>query len=276
MADSKVIAVFGATGNQGGSIADTFLKDGWRVRAITRNASNSKAQDLAARGAEIAQADLDSSSSLRTAFEGAHVVFAVSDFWALYRDPSNANKPKQGQSLNAWAGGHETEQLKNVIDAVAGIPSVERFILSSLSGVNEEVVEREVHPRVSFRFEGTCRGLWAGEISGSLEENEYLPGRIVRTQLFHRPCLQAPEGKSALEWFPGVRLLLMKPGCERRFTRRRRCTCRCQTTVLCGRGRFWTISEGIIARWTGKKSDSPPRMDDHARICADIHELHES
>lgn len=137
MSDQKVIAVLGATGNQGGSVADTFLKDGWRVRTITRNISNPKAQELAARGAEIAQADLDSPSSLRTAFEGAHVVFAVSDFWGLYRDPSNADKPRQGQSLNAWAAEHETEQLRNVIDAVAGIPCVERFIFSSLSGATK-------------------------------------------------------------------------------------------------------------------------------------------
>lgn len=137
MSEPKVIAILGATGNQGGSVADTFLSDGWEVRALTRNTSNPKAQDLAARGARVIQADLDSPSSLRPAFEGAHVVFAVSDFWGLYRDPSNASKPKQGQFLNAWAGEHETEQLKNVIDVVAGVSSVERFILSSLSGAKK-------------------------------------------------------------------------------------------------------------------------------------------
>ena len=137
MAEPKIIAVLGATGNQGGSVVDTFLKLGWHVRAITRNPSNPKTEGLATRGAKVVRADLDSPGTLHAAFADAHVVFAVSDFWGLYGNPANASKPRPGQSLNAWAAEHETQQLKNVIDAVADISSVEHFILSSLSNATK-------------------------------------------------------------------------------------------------------------------------------------------
>jgi hypothetical protein len=138
MALDKLIVVVGATGNQGGSVANSFLSTpGWRVRGLTRNTSSAKAQALAARGAEVVCADMDDPSTLEQAFHGANVIFAVSDFWGLYNDPVNKNKPRPGQALNAWAAEYETQQLKNVIDAVAKVSTLERFIMSSLSNVKK-------------------------------------------------------------------------------------------------------------------------------------------
>ncbi|KFA76231.1 hypothetical protein S40288_10300 [Stachybotrys chartarum IBT 40288] len=134
MSSTKVIVILGATGNQGGSVADTFFeKPGWQIRALTRNTSSAKAHALAKRGAQVVTADIDNPETLPAAFEGAHAVFAVSNFWALYGDPANQGKNKPGQPLNVWAAEHETRQLKNVIDAVAKVPTLERFVLSSLS-----------------------------------------------------------------------------------------------------------------------------------------------
>ncbi|OBT39605.1 hypothetical protein VE00_10748 [Pseudogymnoascus sp. WSF 3629] len=136
MPSPKLIVVLGATGNQGGSVASAFLEEpGWQVRALTRDTSSDKAQALAERGAQVVHADLDKPETFSAAFEGANAIFAVSDFWGLYGNPANKDKPKPGQSLNAWAGEHETQQLKDVIDAVAKIPTLERFILSSLTNV---------------------------------------------------------------------------------------------------------------------------------------------
>ncbi|KAJ5607025.1 NmrA-like family protein [Penicillium hordei] len=133
MESKKLIVILGATGNQGGSVAEVFLQEPqWRVRAVTRNPTGTKAQALAARGAEVVQADLDSPSTLSSAFENANTIFAVSDFWGLFGDPANEAKAK-GQPLNVWAANHETEQLKAVIDVAARIPTLERFVLSSLS-----------------------------------------------------------------------------------------------------------------------------------------------
>ncbi|KAL1798188.1 hypothetical protein ACET3X_002225 [Alternaria dauci] len=138
MPSEKLIVIVGATGNQGGSVATVFLEEpGWKVRALTRDPSSTKSQALAARGAEVVQANMDIPESLSAAFVGANAIFAVSDFWGQYFDPSNKDKARPGQSLNAWVGEHETQQLKNMIDAAAKVPTLERFILSSLSNATK-------------------------------------------------------------------------------------------------------------------------------------------
>ncbi|KAF4953354.1 hypothetical protein FSARC_12405 [Fusarium sarcochroum] len=138
MATKKLIVVIGATGGQGGSVVNTFLNDqNWHVRGITRNPSSSKAQTLEARGVEIAQADLDDRESLAKAFKDANAIFAVSDFWGIFNDPNNQDKPKPGQQLNEWAKEKETQQLKNVIDEAAKVSNLEMFVISSLPNVTK-------------------------------------------------------------------------------------------------------------------------------------------
>ncbi|KAJ6032927.1 NmrA-like family protein [Penicillium canescens] len=145
MEAKKLIVVLGATGNQGGSVAEVFLQEPqWRVRAVTRNPASTKARALAARGAEVVQADLDLPSTLLSAFENANAIFAVSDFWGIFGDPANEAKAK-GQQLNVWAANHETEQLKAVIDVAARIPTLERFVLSSLSNATKWSRGRYTH-----------------------------------------------------------------------------------------------------------------------------------
>lgn len=47
MTSKPLIAVFGATGAQGGSVADYLLKDGgFRVRALTSNPDSEKAKSI--------------------------------------------------------------------------------------------------------------------------------------------------------------------------------------------------------------------------------------
>jgi len=58
MAGKKIIAVFGATGAQGGSVAQIFLNDPklkseWTVRAVTRDTKKDAAKKLASQGAEV-------------------------------------------------------------------------------------------------------------------------------------------------------------------------------------------------------------------------------
>ncbi|KAF5978717.1 nitrogen metabolic regulation nmr [Fusarium coicis] len=135
MATKKLIVIIGATGCQGGSVINSFLNDpGWRVRGISRNPSSQKSKNLEARGVEVVQADLDDRASLAKAFQDA---FAVSDFWGIYNDTKNQNKPEPGQALNEWTKVQETQQLKNIIDEAARVSSLERFIMSSLPGPTE-------------------------------------------------------------------------------------------------------------------------------------------
>ena len=74
--NKKLIAVFGATGQQGGAVVRA-LQDGtqFKVRALTRNPA--KHRELAD---EVVQADLNRPETLASAFEGAHGVFLVTNW----------------------------------------------------------------------------------------------------------------------------------------------------------------------------------------------------
>lgn len=84
MAEKGTIAVTGATGAQGGGLARVMLEDPDRtfgVRALTRDAGSEKALQLADRGAEVVEADLDDLQSLKQAFDGAYGAWCVTNFW---------------------------------------------------------------------------------------------------------------------------------------------------------------------------------------------------
>jgi uncharacterized protein YbjT (DUF2867 family) len=73
---TPLITVFGATGNQGGAVAKSLLRNpSFKVRALTRNPSSVVSQALAAEGAEIHQANGFSSESMVEAFCGSWGVF---------------------------------------------------------------------------------------------------------------------------------------------------------------------------------------------------------
>ena len=75
--NKKLIAVFGATGQQGGGVVRALQASSqFKVRALSRNPS--KHPDLAD---EVVNADLDRPETLKTAFEGAHGAFLVTNFW---------------------------------------------------------------------------------------------------------------------------------------------------------------------------------------------------
>src|SRR3989442_10499584 len=76
--NKKLIAVIGATGHQGGGVVRALQARGqFNVRALTRNPD--KHRELAE---EVVEADLDQPETLNAAFEGAHGVFLVTNFWA--------------------------------------------------------------------------------------------------------------------------------------------------------------------------------------------------
>lgn len=87
VSDRRIIAVFGATGAQGGGLARAILADpdsDFAVRAITRNPASEVARALASLGAELVVADLDDPPSLARAFDGAWGAYLVTFFWAHF------------------------------------------------------------------------------------------------------------------------------------------------------------------------------------------------
>ena len=66
----QTIAVLGATGAQGGSVATTLAKSQkWKVRGITRNPNSDASKKVAALGVDLVAADMDKPDSLSKAFE---------------------------------------------------------------------------------------------------------------------------------------------------------------------------------------------------------------
>lgn len=107
----RTIVVTGATGLQGGAVTRHLLKEGWRVRGLTRDRSSKRAQALEALGAEVVQGDMGDVASLRPVFAGAYGVYSVQ---------------------NPFIGGPEAEviQGKNVAD-VAKESGVQHLVYGS-------------------------------------------------------------------------------------------------------------------------------------------------
>lgn len=111
-----MITVVGATGRQGGAVLRRLLANGTPVRALTRDPRSSAAVALAAKGAEVVRADLDSRASLEAALRGSRAVFGVTEFWE-----------------HGLAG--EIRQGRNLVDAAASA-GVEHFVFSSVGGTD--------------------------------------------------------------------------------------------------------------------------------------------
>src|SRR5438876_2584960 len=75
--NKKLIAVIGATGQQGGTVLRALQASGqFKVRALSRNPD--KHRELAG---EVVKADLNRPETLKAAFEGAYAVFLVTNSW---------------------------------------------------------------------------------------------------------------------------------------------------------------------------------------------------
>jgi uncharacterized protein YbjT (DUF2867 family) len=106
MSDSRIIAVVGATGAQGGGLARAILDDpscGFTVRALTRNPDSEAARALADRGAELARADLDDADSLAAAFSGCHGAFCVTNYWEHFSPEKEMAQAKNLAQASAAA-----------------------------------------------------------------------------------------------------------------------------------------------------------------------------
>ncbi|KAI0315406.1 NmrA family protein [Amylostereum chailletii] len=113
----KLIAVTGATGQQGSSVADFLLKEPagtFKIRGITRNSSSPAALALAVKGVEVVQAELSSLEQTTKAFDGAWGVFGLTQF---------------------YEHGFDVEQLhgKNIVDA-AKAAGAKHLVWSTVEG----------------------------------------------------------------------------------------------------------------------------------------------
>jgi uncharacterized protein YbjT (DUF2867 family) len=148
---TKTLAVFGATGQQGGSVVSHVLNDPelsqqYKIRAITRDVNSDKAKHLRKK-VDVVAADMADRSSLEAALAGVHTVFIMTN-------PDSGLKAVEVEYNTA----------KRIAD-VAIEQGVQYNIFSTLSGVTEmsggnlQVHQgyavrrqghgREVHPRLA-------------------------------------------------------------------------------------------------------------------------------
>ncbi|HEX4884591.1 MAG TPA: NmrA/HSCARG family protein [Casimicrobiaceae bacterium] len=81
---TRLVAVFGATGAQGGGLVRAALADPgrrFRVRAVTRKPDSAGALALRDAGADVVAADLDDAASVERAMRGADAAYCVTNFW---------------------------------------------------------------------------------------------------------------------------------------------------------------------------------------------------
>ena len=96
----RLVVVCGSTGAQGSAVVDALStkSDHWRIRCLTRNLDSPKAKTYQEKGFEVMKCNLLNESDILNAFEGAHAVFAVTNFW----DPVDGgydNEVKQGKLI---------------------------------------------------------------------------------------------------------------------------------------------------------------------------------
>ncbi|KAF7359736.1 NmrA domain-containing protein [Mycena venus] len=117
----RIVSVLGATGLQGGTVADALLKDGtFSPRAIVRDPESEASKKLKARGVEVVKGDSLDKAGLLSALRGSEAVFAVT----------------VPVSQPGMEGKGELVQGKNIVDAAREV-GVKFLILSSLPSISK-------------------------------------------------------------------------------------------------------------------------------------------
>jgi uncharacterized protein YbjT (DUF2867 family) len=118
---SKKVLVFGATGQQGGSVAAALLQSGWDVRALVRNPESVQALALRAAGVSLIQGAFADKDAMRQAMQGVNAVFSV--------------QPSSGQGAELGLSDEDEERFGMDIADLAVRSGVQHLVYSSTSAV---------------------------------------------------------------------------------------------------------------------------------------------
>lgn len=92
---NKTIFVTGVTGKQGGAVTHHLLKDGWKIKALTRDLSHVENSPFKNKGVEFIEGDLSDVNSFKHHLNDVYGVFSVQNFWEHGYD----TEVKQGKNL---------------------------------------------------------------------------------------------------------------------------------------------------------------------------------
>ncbi|KAF8181933.1 hypothetical protein K438DRAFT_1937900 [Mycena galopus ATCC 62051] len=130
MSSTRIVTVFGATGNQGSSVVQRLLKDGtFTPRAITRDPKSAAALALQAQGAEVVKADMADKASLVDALRGSETVFTVTLSLFPPYSPENPSEIRSVQGLGTLSDrkyksflNDDKEQIEQYLQT-SGVPN---------------------------------------------------------------------------------------------------------------------------------------------------------
>lgn len=124
MTDNKrTILVFGATGQQGGSVATALLATGWPVRALVRDPGSARSVALRDAGVELVQGAFADTGSMRAAMRGVHGVFSV--------------QPSSGQGVALGLSDADEERYGKLIADLAVESGVRHLVYTSTGAVGD-------------------------------------------------------------------------------------------------------------------------------------------
>ena len=175
MTGDRTILITGATGKQGGAVAQALKGSRFHLRGLTRAPDSKRASELAGQGVEIVKGDLDDESALRRALAGVWGVFSV--------------------QTSLEAGVEREEAQGKRFATLAREAGVGHFVYTSVGSAHKRT--GVPHFDNKWRIEETVRGL-------------HFPSHVILRPVFFMENLLAPfslQG-STLAWAlgPGTKL----------------------------------------------------------------------
>lgn len=137
MSASKLLLVTGATGSQGGAVVQALLKQGQRVRGMTRNTASPAAEQLRQQGVEVVTGDFSDQDSLVRAANDVDTIFTMTTPFEEGVERETAQGIAITDAAKAAAVGHLVYSSVADADKATGIPhfdskyEVEKHITSS-------------------------------------------------------------------------------------------------------------------------------------------------
>jgi uncharacterized protein YbjT (DUF2867 family) len=135
--NDRIVAIAGATGQQGGATTRALAGKGFRIRALTRSLSSEAARALAASGVDLAPVDFDDEASIGAALSGAWGAYAVQNSWT--------------------AGVEREEEQGHRFARVARDVGVQHFVYTSVGSAHRKTGIPHFDSKA--RIEDTVRGL---------------------------------------------------------------------------------------------------------------------
>src|ERR671917_96984 len=125
MSDSLSVLVTGATGQQGGALAQVLLDKGHRVRAFVRRPDSPEAKELERLGARLAEGNFEEPSTIEDAAKGMDAVFIVATPFEAGMEAETRHRIAAADAAKAAGVSHLLYSSVANADRNTGIPHFE-------------------------------------------------------------------------------------------------------------------------------------------------------